>query len=323
MNLFCFSLEGSMDSLYERVKDDGETHVYTVPNRSSSSTDLHNHHSAHCTRAMSLDMSQISSTHSKKKSRQLPNSMSESVALVGSVKQPYFCSMNEKEHHMISTQGHIDISVQICSRENSLHRDWNLLHLSDSDVCQKSFQKNGINPRSKGGVSSGGAHSLNPCCSEAGMCRSTEIVISQSEIEDAPEITKTRHDGHETRASARENAKSQSWRCWTAGDGQTSPQSQGNSRLSMRQRPIDELWSNAPAWRPNQHVCHQLLTEYHSQDFTLKSTHDGRVSSHAGMVRSITSVDLSVTDVGAEVEKGIKYSTHAKVRSSSFKSDFN
>ncbi|KAI5626101.1 SAM domain-containing protein SAMSN-1 isoform X3 [Silurus asotus] len=105
--------------------------------------------------------------------------------------------------------------------------------------------------------------------------------------------------------------KSQSWRCWTAGDGQTSPQSQGKSRLSMRQRPIDELWSNAPAWRPNQHVCHQLLTEYHSQDFTLKSTHDGR------MVRSITSVDLSVTDVRAEVEKVIKYSTHAK-RSTSF-----
>ncbi|XP_055736505.1 uncharacterized protein LOC129822328 isoform X2 [Salvelinus fontinalis] len=36
MNLFCFSLEGSTDSLYEAVQDSTDAQVYTIPSRSSS-----------------------------------------------------------------------------------------------------------------------------------------------------------------------------------------------------------------------------------------------------------------------------------------------
>ncbi|GAA6091908.1 putative uncharacterized protein ENSP00000383407, partial [Tachysurus ichikawai] len=81
MNLFCFSLEGSMDSLYEAVRDDGETQVYDVPSRSDSSADLL-HHCVRCTGATSrvvtmhgylinssIDFSQINSTNSEKKKR--------------------------------------------------------------------------------------------------------------------------------------------------------------------------------------------------------------------------------------------------------------
>ncbi|GAA6091909.1 putative uncharacterized protein ENSP00000383407, partial [Tachysurus ichikawai] len=69
MNLFCFSLEGSMDSLYEAVRDDGETQVYDVPSRSDSSADLL-HHCVRCTGATSrVDFSQINSTNSEKKKR--------------------------------------------------------------------------------------------------------------------------------------------------------------------------------------------------------------------------------------------------------------
>uniref|UniRef100_A0A4W5NMF2 Uncharacterized protein n=1 Tax=Hucho hucho TaxID=62062 RepID=A0A4W5NMF2_9TELE len=35
MNLFCFSLEGSMGSLYEAVQDSSDAQVYTIPSRSS------------------------------------------------------------------------------------------------------------------------------------------------------------------------------------------------------------------------------------------------------------------------------------------------
>ncbi|XP_070986997.1 uncharacterized protein [Oncorhynchus clarkii lewisi] len=46
MNLFCFSLEGSMDSLYEAVQDSSDAQVYTIPSRSSSRS---------CSLAMLLD----------------------------------------------------------------------------------------------------------------------------------------------------------------------------------------------------------------------------------------------------------------------------
>ncbi|XP_061072570.1 uncharacterized protein LOC133107600 [Conger conger] len=89
MNLFCFSLEGSMDSLYEAVRDEDAGRVYSVPSRS---------HSRPCSpaapldltakwcvseRSVSMDLSQIHTTNSKKKKRKplVPKSMSDNEVL--------------------------------------------------------------------------------------------------------------------------------------------------------------------------------------------------------------------------------------------------
>ncbi|XP_047676908.1 putative uncharacterized protein ENSP00000383407 [Tachysurus fulvidraco] len=112
MNLFCFSLEGSMDSLYEAVRDDGETQVYDVPSRSDSSANLH--HCVRCTGATSrVDFSQINCTNSEKKKRSpLQKSVSENNALVRRMKQDEFCTKRENHHHMNSNQRENKLPVQ-------------------------------------------------------------------------------------------------------------------------------------------------------------------------------------------------------------------
>ncbi|XP_056127090.1 SAM domain-containing protein SAMSN-1a isoform X4 [Rhinichthys klamathensis goyatoka] len=84
MNLFCFSLEGSMDSLYEAVQESCEAQVYTIPSRSHSPAvlldDTTNWKSAG--RSISMEISQINSDNTrKKKQRSLPKSVSENDAL--------------------------------------------------------------------------------------------------------------------------------------------------------------------------------------------------------------------------------------------------
>ncbi|XP_039518712.1 SAM domain-containing protein SAMSN-1a isoform X3 [Pimephales promelas] len=84
MNLFCFSLEGSMDSLYEAVQESCEAQVYTIPSRSQSPAvlldDTTNWKSA--ARSISMEISQINSDNTrKKKQRSLPKSVSENHAL--------------------------------------------------------------------------------------------------------------------------------------------------------------------------------------------------------------------------------------------------
>ncbi|KAJ7990633.1 hypothetical protein DPEC_G00302420 [Dallia pectoralis] len=92
MNLFCFSLEGSTDSLYEAVQDSGDPRVYTIPSRSSSRSC-----SRSCSpavlleqnpkwtgsgRSISMEISQIQNNTKKKKRRKhLPKSASEIVTL--------------------------------------------------------------------------------------------------------------------------------------------------------------------------------------------------------------------------------------------------
>ncbi|KAL1260924.1 hypothetical protein QQF64_008751 [Cirrhinus molitorella] len=88
MNLFCFSLEGSMDSLYEAVQESCEAQVYTIPSRSCSpavlSDDATKWRSAG--RSISMEMSQINSDNTrKKKQSSLPKSVSENEALDNTV----------------------------------------------------------------------------------------------------------------------------------------------------------------------------------------------------------------------------------------------
>ncbi|XP_073778896.1 SAM domain-containing protein SAMSN-1a isoform X6 [Danio rerio] len=79
MNLFCFSLEGSMDSLYEAVQDSCEAQVYTIPSRSCSPAVLleDNTKRRSAGRSCSMEMSQINPDNRKKKQRSLPKSVSE------------------------------------------------------------------------------------------------------------------------------------------------------------------------------------------------------------------------------------------------------
>ncbi|XP_016133740.1 uncharacterized protein [Sinocyclocheilus grahami] len=80
MNLFCFSLEGSTDSLYEAVQESCEAQVYTIPSRSCSpavlSDDATKWRSAG--RSISMEISQTNSDNTrKKKQSSLPKSVSE------------------------------------------------------------------------------------------------------------------------------------------------------------------------------------------------------------------------------------------------------
>ncbi|KAJ8414637.1 hypothetical protein AAFF_G00038390 [Aldrovandia affinis] len=85
MNLFCFSLEGSMDSLYEAVQDTEERQVYTIPSRSCSPAVMldENTRWRGSERSISTELSQIHTTNSKKKKRKplVPKSMSDNEAL--------------------------------------------------------------------------------------------------------------------------------------------------------------------------------------------------------------------------------------------------
>nr|XP_055052752.1 SAM domain-containing protein SAMSN-1a isoform X1 [Misgurnus anguillicaudatus] len=84
MNLFCFSLEGSMDSLYEAVQESCKDQVYTIPNRSCSPHVLLDDHNKwrSAGRCISMDISQINTDYMKKTSRSsLQKSFSETEAL--------------------------------------------------------------------------------------------------------------------------------------------------------------------------------------------------------------------------------------------------
>ncbi|XP_036392412.1 uncharacterized protein LOC118782897 [Megalops cyprinoides] len=85
MNLFCFSLEGSMDSLYEAVQDADEGQVYTIPSRSCSPAVMLDENAKWrgSERSISLELSQIHTTNAKKKKRKplIPKSMSDNEAL--------------------------------------------------------------------------------------------------------------------------------------------------------------------------------------------------------------------------------------------------
>ncbi|XP_051965905.1 SAM domain-containing protein SAMSN-1-like [Xyrauchen texanus] len=88
MNLFCFSLEGSMDSLYEAVQQTCEAQVYTIPSRSSSPAILldDNIKWRSAVRSISMEISQINTDNNKKKKqRSLPKSVSENEALDNTV----------------------------------------------------------------------------------------------------------------------------------------------------------------------------------------------------------------------------------------------
>uniref|UniRef100_A0A8C2CXP6 SAM domain, SH3 domain and nuclear localisation signals 1a n=1 Tax=Cyprinus carpio TaxID=7962 RepID=A0A8C2CXP6_CYPCA len=88
MNLFCFSLEGSMDSLYEAVQESCKAQVYTIPNRSGNpavlSDDATKWRSAG--RSISMEISQTNSDNTRKKKQcSLPKSVSENEALDNTV----------------------------------------------------------------------------------------------------------------------------------------------------------------------------------------------------------------------------------------------
>ncbi|XP_051520824.1 SAM domain-containing protein SAMSN-1a [Myxocyprinus asiaticus] len=88
MNLFCFSLEGSMDSLYEAVQQSCEAQVYTIPSRSCSPAVLLDDNTKwrSAGRSISMEISQINTDNNKKKIRRsLPKSVSENEALDNTV----------------------------------------------------------------------------------------------------------------------------------------------------------------------------------------------------------------------------------------------
>ncbi|XP_030634005.1 putative uncharacterized protein ENSP00000383407 [Chanos chanos] len=106
MNLFCFSLEGSMDSLYEAVHSSSETQVYTIPSRSCSPAMLLEDTTRWPAtgRSVSMEISQINTDHKsnnskKKKKRTLTKSVSDNEALDNTIcaNDPWLPSKNHKD----------------------------------------------------------------------------------------------------------------------------------------------------------------------------------------------------------------------------------
>ncbi|TRY81817.1 hypothetical protein DNTS_001895 [Danionella cerebrum] len=84
MNLFCFSLEGSMDSLYEAVQESSEGRVYSIPSRSHSPACLSQDATSwtNTGRSISMEISQmIPDNNRKQKQGCLPKSVSENDTL--------------------------------------------------------------------------------------------------------------------------------------------------------------------------------------------------------------------------------------------------
>ncbi|KAL7832147.1 hypothetical protein AOLI_G00296950 [Acnodon oligacanthus] len=287
-----------MDSLYEAVQEFGETKVYTIPSRSSSPADLLDQNTQWRSsegRSISMDISQINSTNSKKKKRRaLPKSVSVNDALeqIRSEKQAEIHTKDNRSHPINSTQTEKELPVQI------VHYDgWNPQQdQHDSRQCDMIARSH----------------------SEVADVRGTIKKGQKS----GKQGSQKRTAGTRTQAKTKANSKSPAP---AAASGDAGPKLHiQNSTCPVRTRGGEtapsshQRWSNpadpVQVWPPAYHTCHRPLTEYHAHSHDLgvhsmpgkdmiNSQTLNRVSSPQRMVHSITSVDLCSTNAGGSLSR--------------------
>ncbi|XP_017562704.1 SAM domain-containing protein SAMSN-1a isoform X2 [Pygocentrus nattereri] len=328
MNLFCFSLEGSMDSLYEAVQEFGETKVYTIPSRSSSPADLLDQNTQWRSsegRSMSMDISQINSTNSKKKKRRaLPKSVSVNDALDNTVHPNAAWPASKKQDDSVRMKNNQNqVPEQIRSvKQAEIHTKDNRSHPINSTQTEKELpvqivHYDGWNPQQDW-----------PDSRQCDM-----VASSHSEVADVRGTIKKgqksgkqgsqkRTAGTRTQAKTKANSKSP---VPAAGAGDAGPTLHfQNSTCPVRTRGGEtapsshQRWSNpadpVQVWPPAYHTCRRPLTEYHAHSHDLgmhsmpgkdmiNSQTLNRVSSPQRMVHSITSVDLCGTNAGGSLSR--------------------
>ncbi|XP_031429160.2 SAM domain-containing protein SAMSN-1a isoform X2 [Clupea harengus] len=311
MNLFCFSLEGSLDSLYEAVPDSSHTEVYSIPTRSRSHAALlGDSNKWHAPRhSSSTDLSHAS----KKKTRREMMSHSVSATALDNASSSngpplWLPARNPEDLLHIKTNQNEELAASLKQLDHRTSHE--NLHLKNSGpvkiVCyeEQNPDQQLQNGRERDSTVTNNKQIRQP----RGTIRKSQKAGKKGSGNVRPRsISKSTGKGHSKGGGPGP----------AAGRGVEVPPptpENGIHRLDLpdgqapgsRER---QSWS-APteatqAWCPSYHTCRRPHTEYrvYSQDLTLptgkewtKTDQDRRIRRdgpfHASMVRSVTDMDL-------------------------------
>ncbi|XP_062408338.1 SAM domain-containing protein SAMSN-1a [Sardina pilchardus] len=311
MNLFCFSLEGSLDSLYEAVQDSSHTEVYSVPTRSRSHAALLDEQkkASGSRRSSSTDFSYASNSTSRKKtSGMVSKSVSDNESLDNascSNGPPLWLSARSPEDllHIKNNQNEeLERSVTQFHHGASLEHLYPKVSRPLKLVCYEEYPPNQQLQR------------------DATVTKNKETRESRGPTRKSQKSGKKGNGNGKPRNTSkpagkrRSKSRGPSPAAAAAGRGvAVPPPALGNGihRLDLRDGEAPgsrerQSWS-APmeatqVWCPSYHTCRRPHTEYHvySQDLTLPPAKDWtkpgeRRDEPSSMVRSVTDMDLRVS----------------------------
>ncbi|KAF4104236.1 hypothetical protein G5714_015223 [Onychostoma macrolepis] len=297
MNLFCFSLEGSMDSLYEAVQESCEAQVYTIPSRSCSpavlSDDATKWRSAG--RSISMEISQINSANTRrKKQSSLPKSVSENEALDNTVcTNSVWPSAKMQEDLVLLRKNQNEDMVRAIRRAESQT-------MADRKTISRNIQQEipvqivyyeGCNPNQD-------------------QLRSRQNGTPETAVSDMTQLRGTRMKKVERKSSQRGTATQETTAHIKGAKGMMRDTA-GGSRVTET-APARHRWSNptetASNWVPANNTCIPPCNEYqvHICDWTTSTTpsqedkinlrNSKRDSFPKGVQRSSTSVDFCASN---------------------------
>ncbi|XP_049323126.1 SAM domain-containing protein SAMSN-1a isoform X2 [Astyanax mexicanus] len=321
-----------MDSLYEAVQESGETQVYTIPSRSSSPADLLDQRNTQWRsadgRSISMDISKInSSTSKKKKRRPLPKSVSVNDAVDNTLHPnaswPASKTQDQDSVHVKNNQNQEQIrtvrQAEIHTKDIR-HQQINSTH-TEKELPVQIVYYDGWSPQ-QDRPDSRQRDTVVTSRAEAADVKGTNKHPTKVQ-RSGKQASHKRADG--TRTAAKTKAKSKSpVPPGTVGGAGPPPRCQEHSTYPMRQKGGEsapsnpQRWSNpadpAQAWAPAYHTCRRPITEYHGHSHDL-SVHSipgkdmtnsqtiNRVCSPRRMVHSITSVDMCGTSASGSLRR--------------------
>ncbi|XP_024910974.1 uncharacterized protein LOC112486967 isoform X2 [Cynoglossus semilaevis] len=317
MNLFCFSLEGSTDSLYEAVKSCGEDPPRPVPSRSCSrscsrSSALlldNNTKSRGSRRSISMEMPQTQRNNSSKKKRRthlsksasdneaLDNSCCNHTGLQGAASRADFVyssgqtgeprkskpradSKRGRGFHPSSTKKKEKPPSTQCANVKG--------STAESKPAAKRIQKSGNKHAEKNGKEGSRKSHKSTVKTVNSPCPPLSPSLEPNFLE-VPHRSEVRFS---TLPTQEHTASSRSVDSVHLPGGAT-PTHTYHQRWS-------NLGEGSPSWGTVQHTCRRPLTEYHlySQDFSTSTPgHRDQVHQTCTVTRSITEVDLSEPNV--------------------------
>ncbi|KAI4902345.1 hypothetical protein NFI96_014077, partial [Prochilodus magdalenae] len=319
--------EGSMDSLYEAVKESGETQVYTIPSRSCSPADLLDQSAQWRSsegRSISMDISQINSTNTKKKKRRpLPKSVSVNDALDNTVHPNAAWPASKKQDDSVHMKNNQNQEQIRSAQQAEIHPRDNRHHQINSTQTEKELPAqivyyDGWNPQ-EDWPDSRQRNTIITSHAEVADVRGTVNKAQKSRKQGSHKRT----DGTRAPAKTKANSKSPAPAAAAGGTG-SKFHFQESSTCPVRTRGREtapsshQRWSNPAdpvhAWPPAYHTCRRPLTEYHAHSHDLglhsipgkdmiNSQSLDTVSSPQRMVHSITNVDLCGTSADGSLSR--------------------
>ncbi|XP_048120155.1 SAM domain-containing protein SAMSN-1a isoform X1 [Alosa alosa] len=306
MNLFCFSLEGSLDSLYEAVQDSSNTEVYSVPTRSRSHAGLlHEHSKWNATRrCSSTDFSYASNSTSRKKtSGMVSKSVSDNESLDNascSNGPPFWLPARNPEDllHIKNNQNEeLESSVTQLHHRTSQENLYPKMSRPLKLVCYEEYTPNQQLQRA------------------ATVTKNKDIRESRGTTRKSQKSGKKGNGNIRPRNTSKPTGKGRSKSRGPSPAAAAAALENGVHRLDLRDGGAPgsrerQSWS-APieatqVWCPSYHTCRRPHTEYHvySQDLTLPPGKDWirpelttdrcvRRDGPCSIVRSVTDMDVS------------------------------